>query len=113
MILKLMRYKITAVNDTIDICQPHSSNNKNYFIRYWIPFALKAIEPPFKCPVKAGIHNWKHPGHANLDKYPAPSIMKKMNMTNVNVTIVFFTMINNVRVDLISAVEINKVTLVV
>lgn len=110
-ILKLIRLKITAVNETIDLCQGHSRKNKNFFIRFWLPFVIKSIEPPIKCPENAGVYKWMHPGQANLDKFPAPIIMKKMNITNINITVVFYTIIKNVKVDLISSVEISKVTL--
>ena len=62
--------------------------------------------------MKAGAYKWKHK-HENHDKFPVPSIMKKMkkmNITNVNVTAIFYTVINDVKVHLISDTEIDKIT---
>lgn len=84
------------------------SKAHNIFLKYFLKHAIKAVEPPASCPI-FGVYRWTYLHESNVDISPAKNIVNNFSFSNVNITYIVFTFINNRQVKIMESSELYKV----
>lgn len=108
-----MNLKLTAVNETFDLCRIFSPKNKTPFLRYYVPMATKAVTPKIECSIEPIIYT--HTVDCALDFgkvfQSVPQMMKKFTPNTVLLNRIIFTVIDGKRIDIINVLDLMKVSL--
>jgi hypothetical protein len=85
--LKILRLKMTAVNETIDVCEKRMSNN--VFVNYTLNFLAKNLDRKFECPL-LGQYNLTLDFGSQKDAFNyVPPFMKTMKTSSLVVASFF------------------------